>query len=49
MEANKNVTLNFKIPRELYDKIIKTAQENNISMAAMIRVIFSEYFKNKGK
>ena len=43
----KNITLNFKVPEELYEKIIAEAKKKNISMAAAIRVILSEYFEKK--
>ena len=42
-----NITLNFKVPEELYETIKKEAERKNISMASMIRVILSEYFEEK--
>jgi len=43
------VSLNFKVPEELRDKVVKEADKKNISMASMIRVILSEYFEEEGK
>ena len=44
---NDNKSLNFKVPTELYDKLVNEANSKNISLAAIIRVICSEYFNNK--
>lgn len=40
--------LNIKIPSDLYDKLKAEADRKNISLAAMVRVICSEYFEEKG-
>jgi len=42
-----NVTLNFKVPEELRQKIKEEAEKKNISMADMIRIILSEFFEKK--
>ncbi len=39
--------LNIKIPSELYDKLKEEALKKNVSLAAIVRVICSEYFENK--
>ena len=36
--------LNIKIPTELYIKLKEEAKKKNISMAALVRLICSEYF-----
>ena len=41
------ISLNFKVPKELYEKIKQVADKKNIAMAAMIRVILSDYFEEK--
>lgn len=38
--------LNIKIPSELYNKLKEEAQKKNISLAALVRIICSEYFNN---
>jgi len=40
-----NVTLNFKVPEELRQKIKEEAVKKSISMADMIRIILLEYFE----
>lgn len=37
-------SLNIKIPSELYGKLKAEAKKKNISLAAMVRLICSEYF-----
>lgn len=37
-------SLNIKIPSELYEKLKAEAKKKNISLAAMVRLICSEYF-----
>ena len=44
-----NVSLNFKVPEALADKIKKEAAKKNIAMAAMCRLILSEYFEAQDK
>lgn len=39
--------LNIKIPAELYNKLKAEAQKKNISLAALVRLICSEYFEGK--
>lgn len=39
--------LNIKIPSELYNKLKEEAQKKNISLAALVRMICSEYFEKK--
>ncbi len=39
--------LNIKIPSELYDRLKEEAKKKNISLAAMVRMICSEYFEKK--
>ena len=36
--------LNIKIPSELYENLQKEAARKNISLAALVRMICSEYF-----
>lgn len=36
--------LNIKIPEELYNKLKEEAKKKNISLAAIVRLICSEYF-----
>ena len=36
--------LNIKISSELYEKLQKEATRKNISLAALVRMICSEYF-----
>lgn len=36
--------LNIKIPSELYEKLKSEAERKNISLAALVRLICSEYF-----
>ena len=38
--------LNIKIPSELYEQLKKEAAKKNISLAALVRLICSEYFDN---
>jgi len=37
-------TLNIKMPSELYEKLQDEAKKKNISLAALVRMICSEYF-----
>lgn len=39
--------LNIKIPSALYEKLKAEAERKNISLAAMVRVICSEYFEDR--
>ncbi len=39
-----DTALNIKIPKELYDKLKKEAEKKSISLAALVRMICSEYF-----
>lgn len=39
--------LNIKIPSALYDKLKAEADRKNIALAAMVRVICSEYFEGR--
>lgn len=41
--------LNIKIPSALYDALKAEAARKNISMAAIVRVICSDYFEAKAK
>lgn len=36
--------LNIKIPSELYEKLKAEAKKKNVSLAAIVRIICSEYF-----
>ena len=36
--------LNIKMPSELYNKLQEEAKKKNISLAALVRMICSEYF-----
>lgn len=46
--AVNDKALNIKIPSSLYDKLKAEAERKNISLAAMVRVICSEYFEDRG-
>lgn len=37
--------LNIKMPSELYDRLKEEAKKKNISLAALVRLICSEYFE----
>lgn len=37
--------LNIKIPCELYNRLKEEAEKKNISLAALVRLICSEYFE----
>lgn len=37
--------LNIKIPSELYNRLKEEAEKKNISLAALVRLICSEYFE----
>lgn len=37
--------LNIKMPSELYDRLKEEAEKKNISLAALVRLICSEYFE----
>ena len=41
--------LNIKMPSELYEKLQNEAKKKNISLAALVRIICSEYFENNEK
>ncbi len=41
--------LNIKIPLELYQQLQETAKRKNISLAALVRMICSEYFEAEKK
>ena len=47
LSKSESKSLNFKVPIELYDRLVKEANNKNISLAAIIRVICSEYFNDK--
>ena len=40
-----DTALNIKLPKELYDKLKEEAKRKNISLASIVRLIFSEYFE----
>lgn len=42
-------SLNIKIPSELYNRLKEEAKRKNISLAAIVRIICSEYFDEKTK
>ena len=42
-----NVVLNMLIPEELMIKIKEIAESNNISLAAQVRLILTQYCNNK--
>jgi len=46
-KQTENKALNFKVPIDLYEKLVNEANNKNISLAAIVRVICSEYFNNK--
>lgn len=39
--------LNIKLPGELYEELKTVAKEKNISLAALVRLICSEYLKDQ--
>lgn len=42
-----DVQVNLVMPKELYKKIKEVAKNKNISMAAFIRMVMSEYISSK--
>lgn len=40
-------SLNIKIPTELYNKLKNEANNKNVSLASIVRIICSEYFEKK--
>ena len=46
-EQLNDKVLNIKISTELYDKLKEEAKKKNISLAALVRMICSEYFEEK--
>nr|DAH15363.1 MAG TPA: hypothetical protein [Caudoviricetes sp.] len=42
-----NKALNIKIPEQLYDQLKQEAEKKCISLAAIVRLICSEYFDKK--
>lgn len=44
-----NKAVHVMMPQELYDKVKKEASDKNISLASMVRLIFSEYFMRQTK
>jgi len=44
-EKVNDKALNIKIPNELHKKLIDEAKKKNISLAALVRLICSEYFE----
>lgn len=38
--------LNIKMPKELYEKLKNEAERKRISLAALVRLICSEYFES---
>lgn len=47
MGGSNTKALNIKLPEILYDKLKEEASKKNISLAALVRMICSEYFENK--
>lgn len=41
--------LNMKLPAELYEQIKKSAENKNISMAALVRMVMTEYCNKEEK
>ncbi|CAB1253275.1 putative Protein CopG [Ruminococcaceae bacterium BL-6] len=41
--------MNFKISEKLYGNLKTESEEKGISLAALVRVILSEYFEKKQK
>ncbi len=39
--------LNIKIPSKLYEQLKTEAENKNVSLASIVRIICSEYFDNK--
>jgi len=39
--------IHIKVPEELYNKLKKEAEQKNISLASLIRMISSDYFSRK--
>lgn len=40
-------TLCVKLPNHLYEKLKEESKLKNVSMASIVRIIFSEYFLEK--
>lgn len=39
--------LNMKLPQRLYDDLKEAAEKKNISMAALVRIILTEYLEQQ--
>lgn len=46
MNKNEIKTTTLRLPNNLFEKLEKEAQELNISIASMLRIILSERYKN---
>lgn len=44
---NQDKTLTLKISAELLEKLVIEAKQEERTMSSMVRIILSEYFKNK--
>ena len=42
-----NKVLNMRLPEKLYEELKKVAEEKNISLASLIRLICTEYLNNQ--
>lgn len=42
-----DATLNIKLPKELYSQLKELSKKKNISLAALVRIICTEYIENK--
>lgn len=42
-----DATLNIKLPQKLYDELKKEAENKNISLASLVRIICTEYLNKK--
>lgn len=40
-------TIKFRVPTSLKEDAVKLAQERNLSLSAFIRLMLTEYIKNK--
>lgn len=41
--------LNMKLPKDLYEQIKRISKSKNISMAALVRMVMTEYCNREGK
>lgn len=43
----KSTVLNMRLPQKLYDEVKAAAEKKNISLAAFVRLVLSEYLEQQ--